>query len=425
MAKKKNLNDVAWEALLNDIPIVDEVDSNGFYDIDSATIKKYREARLMCKIDFKENIPSIFKTHDLSVLSIVNKQYRIARTNPFLDIDQRLLLSKTVDKTFSIPSYLESLSSENITSESKALDAAQASGMLDYLTSDKSFLTVRGRVYSQGFEFNLTNTTNSVIDYPIQSVQLEVDGGYEGRHGLSLIEAKMGFSDNMNLRQLLYPQINFSTLLKKPVRTYLFFYETGGFFHFIPFFYDGKNSSFDYANHKLFKLESPKRVEPKELLKTKVNNDLTGFNAPFPQADRFNKVMEVFLKLGELECATKEELFFDFDLVARQWDYYLNALIWLGLVHKDTTNECFVLRDKGISLFSSPENERVYEIAKIAFSNDIFNAFLSIDNPTINQRLKNRNGLTSESTFLRRMRTVKSWKKYVFSLLGLNDAQHT
>lgn len=297
--------------------------------------------------------------------------------------------------------------------------------MLDYLTSDKSFLTVRGRVYSQGFEFNLTNTTNSVIDYPIQSVQLEVDGGYEGRHGLSLIEAKMGFSDNMNLRQLLYPQINFSTLLKKPVRTYLFFYETGGFFHFIPFFYDGKNSSFDYANHKLFKLESPKRVEPKELLKTKVNNDLTGFNAPFPQADRFNKVMEVFLKLGELECATKEELFFDFDLVARQWDYYLNALIWLGLVHKDTTNECFVLSDKGISLFSSPENERVYEIAKIAFSNDIFNAFLSIDNPTINQRLKNRNGLTSESTFLRRMRTVKSWKKYVFSLLGLNDAQHT
>lgn len=418
----KNLNDIAWEKLLKDIPVVSEVDAHGFFDIDSKTIKNYREARLMCKIDFKENIPSVFQTNGLSVLSIVNKQYRIARTNPFLDINQKPLLSKTVDKTFSIPPYLESLSSENITSESKALDAAQASGMLDYLTNDESFLTVRGRVYSQGFNFSLNDSKNNIIDYPIQSVQLEVDGGYEGRHGLSLIEAKMGFSDNMNLRQLLYPQINFSTLLKKPVRTYLFFYETGGFFHFIPFSYDGKNSSFDYANHKLFKLEAPKRVEPKELLKTKVNNDLTGFNAPFPQADKFNKIMEVFLKLGELECATKDELFFDFDLVTRQWDYYLNALIWLGLATKDTANECFVLSEKGLSLFESTENERVFEIAKIAFSNDIFNAFLSVENPTINQSLKTRNGLTSDSTFLRRMQTVKSWKKHIFSLLGLNDA---
>jgi hypothetical protein len=418
----KNLNDIAWESLLKDIPVVSEVDANGFFDIDSKTIKNYREARLMCKIDFKENIPSVFKTNGLSVLSIVNKQYRIARTNPFLDIDQKYLLSKPVDKTFSIPSYLESLSSENITSESKALDAAQASGMLEHLTSDESFLTVRGRVYSQGFDFSLNDAKNNIIDYPIQSVQLEVDGGYEGRNGLSLIEAKMGFSDNMNLRQLLYPQINFSTLLKKPVRTYLFFYQTGGFFHFIPFFYDGKNSSFDYKNHKLFKLEAPKRVEPKELLKTKVNKDLTGFNAPFPQADRFNKVMEVFLKLGELECATKDELFFDFDLVTRQWDYYLNALIWLGLASKDTTNECFVLSEKGISLFEATENERIFEIAKTAFSNDIFNAFLSTDNPIINQSLKTRNGLTSDTTFLRRMQTVKSWKKHIFSLLELNDA---
>jgi predicted transcriptional regulator len=261
-----------------------------------------------------------------------------------------------------------------------------------------------------------------MINYPVQSTQIEVDGGYEGRHGLSLIEVKIGLKDNMNLRQLLYPQINYSILLTKPVRTYLFFYETGGFFHFIPFFYDGKNSSFDYANHKLFKLESPKRVEPKELLKTKVNNDLTGFNAPFPQADRFNKVMEILLKLGELECATKDELFFDFDLVTRQWDYYLNALIWLGLATKDTANECFVLSEKGASLFSSAEDERVFEIAKIAFSNDIFNAFLSTDKPVINNRLRKSNSLTSESTFLRRIQTVKSWKKYIFSLFGLRNA---
>ena len=132
--------------------------------------------------------------------------------------------------------------------------------------------------------------------------------------------------------------------------------------------------------------------------------------------------MEVFLKLGELECATKDELFFDFDLVTRQWDYYLNALIWLGLATKDTANECFVLSEKGILLFESTENERIFEIAKIAFSNDIFSAFLSVENPTINQSLKTRNGLTSDSTFLRRMQTVKSWKKHIFSLLGLNDA---
>lgn len=419
----ENLNDLAWKSLFNDIPVIEEVCSSGFFDIDSKTLKKYREPRLMCKIDFKEIIPEVFRANNLSVLSIVNRQYRIARTNPFLDINRKVLSQKSVDKVFSIPAYLESLSSENITSESKAIDAAKASGMLDYLANDKLFLTVRGRVYSKDFDFSLNDIVGNVIDYPIQSVQIEVDGGYEGRDGLLLIESKIGISDSMNLRQLLYPQINFASLLKKPVSTYLFFYEVGGFFHFIPFFYDGKTSRFDYTRYRLFKLESPVLFDSKNILRIPVDNDLTGFNAPFPQSDRMDKVVEVFLKMGEMGCVTKEELFFDFDLVSRQWDYYLNALIWLGLVNKDTLNNCYVLSEKGSLLFEMPEGKRLFEIAKTVFSNDIFNAFLLTDSPVISQSIKNRNGFVSESTFLRRMQTVKSWKKYLFNVLGLTTVR--
>lgn len=418
----EDLNDIAWAKILEDLPIIKEVNINGFFDIDSKTIKKYREARLMCKIDFKENIPNVFKDNNLSVLSIINKQYRIARTNPFIDIDQRLLISKKLkpDKTFSIPSYLESLSSENITSESKALDAAKISGMLDYLAGDELFLTVRGRVYSQSFNFFLNDFYNHAIEYPIQSVQLEIDGGYEGRRGLSLVEAKIGLSNSMNLRQLLYPQINFSIIMEKPVTTYLLFYEIGGFFHFIPFSYNGKKSLLNYTDYKLLKLETCIMLKHKYLLKCKVDNSLTGFGAPFPQADRFDKVMEIFLRLGELKSATKDDLFFGFPLVERQRDYYLNALIWIGLACKSVTNDCFTLSEKGILLFNCTESERVFEIAKIVFSNDVFNAFLLTDSPPfISQDIRNRNGLTSDVTFSRRIQTVKSWKRYIFTLLGL------
>jgi hypothetical protein len=40
----------------------------------------------MTKIDFRQNLPKIMDKNDLSILAIKNGLYRIAKTDPFIDI---------------------------------------------------------------------------------------------------------------------------------------------------------------------------------------------------------------------------------------------------------------------------------------------------------------------------------------------------
>jgi hypothetical protein len=152
-----------------------------------------------------------------------------------------------------------------------------------------------------------------------------------------------------------------------------------------------------------------------ELMQTRVNPELTGHGAPFPQADRFVRLVEVFLKVRELDCADKESIFEDQDVTPRQWDYYLNALKWLGYVILDEERACYKLTAEGLEVASMNEQQRLFHMACRAFSNEIFNAFLHSDNPHIPSGARTRNRLTAESTFDRRMQTVKAWKWYIFN----------
>lgn len=416
------LNDVAWYDFLQENPAVLQcIDSYGFCDVQSSVLKNYREPRLMCKIDFLEQQPKILKQLSISVLAIVNKQYRLARTHPFIDINTNWLQDKVIDKTFALPNYLHSLAAAHITSESKALDAAYASGMLHELEQVQYLhLTVRGRSYSTNFEFALTDIHDYKVHYPVAGVQLEVDGGYESQNRLLLVEAKMGFANNMNLRQLLYPQLNYSALLRKPVVTYLMFYETGGLFHFLPFTYYNGIPQINYVGYRLFKLEQPMLLNPQQLFNTPINPMLTGFGAPFPQADSMDTLLNLLLSMAADELYSKEELFADYALVPRQWDYYLNALIWLGLVFK-CAEGYFRLTLRGHQLLELSEQERVFYIAQTAFSNDIFNAHLHAENPFICAESRLNNGLSTDSTFQRRIQTVKAWRWYLFQVLRINS----
>src|SRR5690625_1296348 len=107
---RKTANDIAWEKLLSEHSILEQIESQGFVDIESDLIRQYREPRLMCKIDFLETVPAVFRHHGLSVLAIVNKKYRIARTNPFLKIDS-MQLAKIPTGYYCLLTYLETFTS--------------------------------------------------------------------------------------------------------------------------------------------------------------------------------------------------------------------------------------------------------------------------------------------------------------------------
>lgn len=388
--------------------IPDKVNTFGHFDISSSEIKEYREPRLMCKMDFKQSVAKPFKDNDLSILAIKNGLYRIAKTSPFFEIDVGHIGNIQITD-FQLPTFIETLHFENITSESQALDAAVASGMLNTLLKEESFLTVRGRRYTSEMEINIKrNDSDGLQPYPISSVQIEVDGGYEGKTVLALIEAKMGTADNMNMRQLVYPHIHFSKQTKKTVKTYVMFYETGSLFTFIPMLIENDIPSLEYTKAVRYRLvQSDEPIEKIDVVEFQLPK--TGNGAPFPQADDFSKILFGILKLSEIEPATKSELYGNFPLDPRQYDYYFNALKWLGLADQHGRGgDCF-LTPEGNAIISISEKERIRTIRRIMLSDEVF--ALANANPNhmpSEQQLSQRN--MSLATYRnRRKNTVLSW----------------
>ena len=397
-------NDRAWSKIFDDLDIITTVVETGFLDISSAQIKPYREPRLMCKMDFRQSVAKPFADAGLSILAISNGLYRIAPTSPFFDIDLEQV-SKVEVKDFTLPPHLETLSHDNITNESQALDAATAAGMLSELLGEDSHLTVRGRRYSTAFKVELPATEGSV-SYPIQSVQIEVDGGYEGREVLALIEAKMGTADNMNMRQLVYPHAHFASYLKKPVRTFVMFYEPGSLFTFIPMLWDGAAPKLRYQDAVRYRLVAPDVDKPDD---EPLPNGSINYAAPSPQADDFTKILFGLARLGEIQPASKEELFSHFAIVPRQYDYYFNAMRWLGLAERPGRGAC-QLTDFGEALLGVSEARRIKAIREHLLTDSVFRKLA--DNPNYMADMEEMaRWKVNETTYRRRRSTANAWLK--------------
>ncbi len=146
-----------------------------------------------------------------------------------------------------------------------------------------------------------------------------------------------------------------------------------------------------------------------------VNSELTDVKAPFPQADNFHKILTLFRNLRQEGPLTKQELFQDHAIVPRQYDYYLNALRWMRLVEVEGMGENKICRlsGAGAELGKHSDTDIVFKMARIVFSNDLFNRYLRSDNPYVPHQIKVRNRLeTADSTYRRRVQTILSWKKY-------------
>ena len=420
----RSKNDVAWERILEEFPDLEEKISNqGFLDVESSVIRNYREPRLACKIDFRRQLPLPLKRQGFSVLAVDNGTYRIAKTDPFVDIDQLVLSQRTTPQAFPLPQHIQALAPRSISSESKALDAALASGMLDAAFDDEVALVLRGREFCKPIEFSLPDTEREGrrVPYQVKGVQIEVDGGYEGRKAIHLIEAKMNVSDNLNLRQLLYPQLHYQQLYRKAVRTHVLLYEHGkGHFHFLRF--SGTGDSYRFSNYARYALEGYScSYRWQNLTETRVDLEQTSAAAPFPQADDFDKVFAGLRELNTSGPLTKEEIFHRYDIDPRQFDYYLNVLRWMKLAEEEEVTggtratrgaRRYRLTRKGQNICAEPDLEALFGMAQIAFSNDLFNLFLRGDAPDIPAEIRQRNALNADSTFRRRLQTVKSWKGY-------------
>lgn len=403
--------DEAWEKVLNETNALTEIQKNKFIDLSATTIKKIskKEPRLMCKVDFKNQLPAIFKTNKLSILAIENGLYRIGNFNAFFDLPD---IEKTPIIEIDPPTNLVTLDPFNIKSESQALDIFKVTSMGQKIFKTNAELTIRGRKRNEEpLKFGLSN-----IAFEINGVQIEVDGGYETDKEIFLFEAKLDTSKDMNFRQTLYPYLMWKDILKgkKAIRNWVLMYQEPVFnlievefdcnqLHTYANFSDIVRFKFKEASPTLpaFTPYTPQDIPPKG---SSLNNSV-----PFPQADSIQRLIHIFKQIHFEDYTTKDELFMENSIDMRQISYYTDALLWLGYIEKIDGTFMTTRAGEEFAELSFPQKKE--RLSRRIFEDEIFNLAYKT-NYTLTPELKelfSRQNINSESTMNRRLQTVKAW----------------
>lgn len=398
------LNHDGWDEIFHELPIVERVNTVGYFDITADQIKAIsrREPRLMAKIDFREHLPGVMEKEKLAILAITNGKYRIARFDPFIQIES---VSPVTPVSIPFPANIITLNPQKLAHEAAALDAAALSGILTQVFGEEVSLTIRGRSRSPNFNFFLNG-----IEFPVSGVQIEVDGGYEGPTSVNLVEAKVGSRNNLNVRQLIYPQLAWEQAIghRKSVRSFICFYQEP-VLRFIPIVYEGGQCSADHSHEIAFIIEPEAELDLQEIA-VNPNADTPVLGVPFPQADRFETVLAMFSIVVREEEIAKEQLLQDFDVDPRQIDYYSNAMRWMGLVEME--QGVVRLSQAGREMANLPHAEKIRRMAEVIFREPIFHHVLRHGTANVPPELFKRWHCESESTRNRRLQTVKAWINY-------------
>lgn len=196
----------SWKAIFDYKNIYSHDFNNGPYILQAKDIKKacqnftetsQKEVRILCKQDSRDDRPDVFVQNNLFILPKKNGSYYIVKGEGYVDVP---------DVTSPITDYVSKLdfdllSSKIGNSEMQYLDYAYANSLIRTFMEDPSLvLTIRGRKFTPSFSFTVNG-----FSLDVESVQTEVDAGYEGKNSLVLVEAKNSKTSNTIIRQLYYP----------------------------------------------------------------------------------------------------------------------------------------------------------------------------------------------------------------------------
>lgn len=421
-------NDIAWQLLFEKYDILDLISKDGHFFIKAKSINDVREARLMTKFDHKSQLPRLFVDNKLSILPVSRGEYVIGEFETFCDFNK----DEANISPIIFPTFLESLDYQNITSEATAINCAFVAKILhDFTEEDNLLPTVNGRMSSLTFDFDI-NYLKGVFRINVCNSQIEIDGGYEGDNFLSLIEAKNYISDDFLIRQLYYPYRLWSNKIHKKVKS-IFLTYTNGVFHLREYAFVNIEhyNSIMLVKHKKYAIQDNsfnyetlcQIIERTEILEEP--------KVPFPQADNFERIINLCELLKQREFITKEEVTSNYDFDGRQTDYYLNAGKYLGLIEigKEPLTEqigCF-LSYKGKQIFNLNLVDRQKEFVKLIISHAVFKQILnmSLENGEIPNKemiveiMKSNHlhNIKSERTYSRRASTVVSWINWIINKL--------
>ena len=421
-------NDAAWGKIFERLPLLPEIERQGYVYVSAEDIKKAsdkREPRLLAKQDTKNSRPEVFKRNNLSILPVENGKYIIFRDEKiktYYPLEQ-ILNEIPTEEYQPARDYREyqSLDVRNLSSESQAIDFANLVSLLKTFTEEKELnLTIRGRQRSEKFRVVIPGSSHVV---EVDGVQIEVDAGYESPEKIYIFEAKLGRVENFNIRQLYYPFKDWSCKSTKEIIP-LFFVYTNGLFYILQFSFGEEYGDLRCLKSKCFTVNEPVRqsVNLKQLLAESQTEPEP--NVPYPQANDLDKVIDIITNFHSADLTHKQTIaeFFDFD--ERQGDYYANAAYYLGLLKRIPHSTQFELTREGGFIAKSENRSRrnlllLKQMLKKPSFNEIIRLFekngrdlSSLNVDVLAPIIQTHTGLNA-TTAKRRASTVLSWIKWM------------
>jgi hypothetical protein len=388
-----------------------------------------RESRLMAKFDHFVNLPQIFKENQLSILPTSRSQYAIGHfeTHCKVEYGDRIALD-VVD----FPPTIESIDYTNLYSESAVLNCAFNTGIIDRLAGETMLYTLSGRMSTEQFQFSINNIRNNgVYQIDVDRSQCEIDAGFEGSDRFFLLEAKMGKIDDFLIRQLYYPYRLWSQKLNKTVIPVLMTYSNDIFSFFLYRFKNPLNyNSIELIDQKnyIINCEEISRTDLEDLWKNievKPERD----RIPFPQADKFERVVDL-LSLLVNTALTKEEITGNYQFDERQTSYYTDAARYLGLVCKEQrqprSSILYALTPEGRSILQTKHKYKVLALIRQILEHEVFYRVFAIalekgeipEKREIIRIMNSSNLAIQKNTIERRATTVRAWIDWIRSQLN-------
>jgi hypothetical protein len=422
-----NLTDKAWEKLFERYNILQEIEKNGFYEIEAKTIKEEREPRLMAKFDHSSNLPKLFKKNGLSILPISRSKYVIGQ----FDVYQKVTYNQKIKPTqVSFPSDITTIDPTNLYSESSALHCAVITGMIEDVLGEEAFQTVSGKMSSKKFDFNIRTKKGNDLKITVTNSQVEIDGGYESANQFMIVEAKNEMVEDFLIRQLYYPYRLWQGKTYKEVRPVFFTYSNDIFSFFIFEFTDPmRYNSLKLVEQKDYVI-AHEEIELEDIIElvntTKVQPEP---QIAFPQADLFPRIVDLLGLLVENDL-DRETITLNYDFDERQTYYYTTAGMYLGLIErytdKETKKVMFTLSNKGREIMRKSFKQKYLSLAGCILAHEPFKQVLLeyIQNGAppekgrvveIMRRCKLYN-VNSDSTYERRAQTVSKWVEWILDL---------
>lgn len=247
---------------------------------------------------------------------------------------------------------------------------------------------------------------------------------------MSLIEAKNYISDDFLIRQLYYPYRLWSNKITKQVRPIFLTYSNGIF----------SLREYKFTDVELYNsiclVEHKKYAVREGIINTEaIQNILDSVKTikepelPFPQADSFERVINLCELLKQRGFISKEDITQNYDFDHRQTDYYSNAGIYLGIIEKTRENNQIgcSLSKVGQRIFSRQIIERQLEFVKLILSHGAFKNTLKLYfdkgcSPSKNEiveimKSSKLYNIDSDATYSRRASTVVSWTNWIIELI--------